>query len=75
MIDFPIYYPTRLVPGSLITEDSRAFPIDGPEKDVFYGYKMVVDVPGDEFGHGLYDEFYGISGTDWMDAPILVQSV
>ena len=65
MIDFPVYYPTRLVPGSLITEDSRAFPIDGPEKDVFYGYKMVVDVPGDDLrprsvrrvlrhlGHGL----------------------
>ena len=71
MIDFPVYYPTRLVPGSVITNDSRAFPIDGPEKDVFYGYKMVVDVPGGEFGHGLLDEFYGISGTDWVDAPIL----
>ena len=47
MIDFPVYYPTRLVAGSVITNDSRAFPIDGPEKDVFHGYKMVVDVPGD----------------------------
>jgi polyisoprenyl-teichoic acid--peptidoglycan teichoic acid transferase len=32
---------------------------------------MVVDVPGDAFGHGLLDEFYGISGTDWTDPPIL----
>ena len=32
---------------------------------------MVVDVPGDTFGHGLFDEYYGISGTDWVDAPIL----
>ena len=32
---------------------------------------MVVDVPGDTFGHGLTDEYYGISGTDWVDAPIL----
>ncbi len=71
MIDFPIYYPTRLAPGSVITDDTRAFPIDGPEKDVYHGYKMVVDVPGDTFGHGLFDEFYGISGTDWVDAPIL----
>jgi hypothetical protein len=71
MIDFPIYYPTRLAPGSIITPDTRAFPIDGPDKDVFYGYKMVVDVPGDTFGHGLTDEFYGVSGTDWIDAPIL----
>ena len=71
MIDFPIYYPTRLVPGSFISRDSRAFVIDGPGDDVYHGYKMVVDVPGDAFGHGLQDEYYGISGTDWVDAPIL----
>ncbi len=71
MIDFPVYYPTRLAPGSFIARDSRAFVIDGPEKDVYHGYKMVVDVPGDTFGHGLTDEYYGVSGTDWVDAPIL----
>ena len=71
MIDFPIYYPTRLAPGSFLARDSRAFVIDGPDKDVYYGYKMVVDVPGDTFGHGLLDEYYGVSGTDWVDAPIL----
>jgi LCP family protein required for cell wall assembly len=71
MIDFPIYYPTRLVPSSFIARDSRAFVIDGPGDDVFHGYKMVVDVPGDAFGHGLTDEYYGVSGTDWIDAPIL----
>jgi polyisoprenyl-teichoic acid--peptidoglycan teichoic acid transferase len=71
MVDFPVFYPTRLVPGSFIARDTRAFVIDGPEKDVYHGYKMVVDVPGDEFGHGLLDEFYGVSGTDWVDAPIL----
>jgi LCP family protein required for cell wall assembly len=71
MIDFPVYYPTRLAPGSFIARDSRAFVIDGPGDDVYHGYKMVVDVPGDTFGHGLTDEYYGISGTDWVDAPIL----
>ena len=71
MVDFPIYYPTRLVPGSFIARDSRAFVIDGPGNDVYHGYKMVVDVPGDAFGHGLLDEYYGISGTDWIDPPIL----
>ena len=71
MITFPVYYPTRLAPGSFIARDSRAFIIDGPDKDVYYGYKMVVDVPGDTFGHGLTDEYYGVSGTDWVDAPIL----
>ena len=73
MLDFPIYYPTRLVPGSIIIRDSRAFPIDGPGNDVYHGYKMVVDVPGSVFGNGLTDEYYGISGTDWIDAPILEQ--
>jgi LCP family protein required for cell wall assembly len=71
MVTFPIYYPTRLVPGSFIARDSRAFVIDGPDKDVYYGYKMVAEVPGDAFGHGLLSEYYGISGTDWVDAPIL----
>jgi LCP family protein required for cell wall assembly len=71
MIDFPVYYPTRLAPGSFIARDSRAFVIDGPGDDVYHGYKMVVDVPGDTFGHGLTDEYYGVSGTDWVDAPIL----
>ena len=67
MIDFPIYYPTRLVPGSTLSRDSRAFPIDAPDKDVFHGYKMVATY----FGPGGFDEYYGVSGTDWVDAPIL----
>jgi len=71
MVDFPIYYPTRLVPGSFLSRNSRAFVIDGPGNDVYHGYKMVVDVPGDAFGHGLLDEYYGLSGTDWGDPPIL----
>jgi LCP family protein required for cell wall assembly len=71
MVDFPIYFPTRLVPGSTINEASRAFPIDGPDKEAYRGYKMVVDVPGQNFGNGLLSEFYGVSGTDWVDAPIL----
>ncbi len=71
MVEFPIYYPTRLVPGSFLARDTRAFVIDGPGDDVYYGYKMVAEVPGDAFGHGLLSEYYGISGTDWVDAPIL----
>jgi hypothetical protein len=71
MIDFPIYYPTRLVPGSIIIRDSRAFPIDGPGNDIYHGYKQVVQVPGSVFGNGLLEEYYGVSGTDWTDVPIL----
>jgi LCP family protein required for cell wall assembly len=71
MVKFPIYYPTRLVPGSTINDASRAFQIDGPDKEAYRGYKMVVDVPGQNFGNGLFSEYYGVSGTDWVDAPIL----
>ncbi len=63
MLDFPVYYPTKLIPDSTITADSRAFPIDGPGSDVYHGYKMVVEVPTDG-----YTGYYGVSGTDWNDA-------
>jgi LCP family protein required for cell wall assembly len=66
MLDFPVYYPNQLIPDSTITSDSRAFPIDGPGSDVYRGYKMVVEVPTDG-----YLGYYGISGTDWKDPPIL----
>jgi LCP family protein required for cell wall assembly len=66
MLDFPVYYPTKLAPGSTITDDSRAFPIDGPRSDVYHGYKIVVQLPTDG-----YTAYYGVSGTDWRDPPIL----
>ncbi len=66
MLDFPVYYPTKLAPGSTITDDSRAFPIDGPGSDVYHGYKIVAEMPTDG-----YTAYYGASGTDWRDPPIL----
>jgi LCP family protein required for cell wall assembly len=66
MLDFPIYYPTELAPGSALIDDSRAFPIDGPGNDVYRGYKLVTEVPTDG-----YTAYYGLSGTDWKDPPIL----
>jgi polyisoprenyl-teichoic acid--peptidoglycan teichoic acid transferase len=68
MLDFPIYYPTRIVPTSTVNwNDSRAFVIDGPGDDVYHGYKMVIDKPGGS----VPTEYYGVSGTDWQDPPIL----
>jgi LCP family protein required for cell wall assembly len=66
MLRFPVYYPTKLAPGSTITDDSRAFPIDGPGGDVYHGYKIVAQMPTDG-----YTAYYGVSGTDWRDPPIL----
>ena len=67
MVRFPIFYPTRLVPDSAINDASRAFPVDGPEKEKYHGYKMVVSVPGS----AGFSEYYGVSGTSWEQAPIL----
>ena len=66
MLRFPVGYPTKLAPDSIITEDSRAFPIDGPGDEEYHGYKFVVSMPTDG-----YTGYYGVSGTDWKDPPIL----
>jgi polyisoprenyl-teichoic acid--peptidoglycan teichoic acid transferase len=66
MVDFPIYYPTKLAPDSTLTDDSRAFPIDGPGNDAYRGYRFVAELPTDG-----YTAYYGVSGTDWKDPPIL----
>jgi polyisoprenyl-teichoic acid--peptidoglycan teichoic acid transferase len=66
MLDFPVYYPTKLAPDSTLTSDSRAFPIDGPGDEVFHGYKIVASMPA-----AGYTAYYGFSGTDWKDPPIL----
>jgi LCP family protein required for cell wall assembly len=79
MLDFPVYYPTKLAPESTVSavgdpegqpigSDSRAFPIDGPGDDVYHGYKIVISMPTDG-----YTGYYGVSGTDWKDPPILDQ--
>jgi LCP family protein required for cell wall assembly len=67
--DEPIYYPTQLNPGAELTDDSRAIKIDGPgSKEVYYGYKIVA-----AFQALSYTAYYGISGTDWRDPPILAK--
>jgi LCP family protein required for cell wall assembly len=66
MLDFPIHYPTKLAPSSSLIDDSRAFPIDGPGNDVYHGYKIVASMPTQG-----YIAYYGLSGTDWRNPPIL----
>jgi polyisoprenyl-teichoic acid--peptidoglycan teichoic acid transferase len=70
ILHFPLYYPTRLAPDSTLLsedpDDSRAFLIDGPGDEVYHGYKFVASMPTDG-----YTAYYGVSGTDWKDPPIL----
>jgi polyisoprenyl-teichoic acid--peptidoglycan teichoic acid transferase len=72
-IKFPVLYPTRLLPGSAITDDSRWFRIDGPGDDIYRGYKFVVTVPTVDIGPGAgyQTAWYGLSGTSWRNPPIL----
>ena len=67
MIEFPIRYPTLLTEGSTVDDEGRAFVIDGPGSDKYYGYKFVAKF----FGSSGFDEYYGVSGTSWEDPPIL----
>jgi len=65
----PVYFPTELVQSALtgISEESRAAVLVGQsEKELFYMYKYVLPYQ-DTFGQA----YYGISGTDWEDPPIL----
>lgn len=66
-IKFPILYPTRLAPASTVSDmDTRWFRIDGPGDEIYRGYKFVVSRPGTSYPTA----YYGVSGTDWVDAPL-----
>jgi polyisoprenyl-teichoic acid--peptidoglycan teichoic acid transferase len=71
MLDFPLYYPTQMPASSLldstVLDASRAFPIDGPGDDEYRGYKFVFGLPGS----AGFPEYFGVSGTNWQDPPIL----
>jgi LCP family protein required for cell wall assembly len=68
--DFPVFYPTQAVPGATLSDDSRAYPILGPNPDekkvVYRGYKMVFSYMAPS-----YLAYYGVEGTNWQDPPIL----
>ncbi len=66
----PILYPTKLIPGSLLTDDSNSYRIDGPSDAVYDGYTFVAEIPAGSNGYG-YTAYYDFTGTNWRDAPIL----
>jgi LCP family protein required for cell wall assembly len=66
-IKFPIAYPARIVPNSTVSDtETRWFRIDGPNDEIYRGYKYVVSMPTP----GGYFGYYGVSGTNWLDAPL-----
>ena len=63
-------YPTKLVPGSFLTQDSDSYRIDGPGDEIYDGYTFVAEVPAEAPGYG-YTAYYDFTGTNWPDPPIL----
>jgi polyisoprenyl-teichoic acid--peptidoglycan teichoic acid transferase len=66
-VGFPVFYPTKLAPGSQIIEESREYKIADEDDKVHRAYKLVFSVPGKEVPF----EYYGLMGTTWTDPPIL----
>jgi len=66
-VGFPVFYPTKLAPGSQIIEESREYKIADEDKDVHRAYKLVFSIPATS----VPLEFYGLMGTTWTDPPIL----
>ena len=66
-VGFPVAYPTKLVPGSQVIEESREYKIADEDDKVHRAYKLVFSIPGTEVPF----EYYGLMGTTWTDPPIL----
>jgi LCP family protein required for cell wall assembly len=67
--DLPIFYPTRLVQttNTSISDESRAASLLGPNgNDIYQMYKYVIP-----FQESYGTQYYGFSGTNWNDPPIL----
>jgi hypothetical protein len=78
-IGIPVYYPTKLVPGAEFltdaisgdTDNTRGMIIDGGDGQAYYGYKIVAEIPYNAGVGYSYSDYFGFSGTNWRDAPIL----
>ena len=66
----PVFYPTQIAsrPLTSITDESRGgFQIPDPDGKIYRAYKFVVSYNDPN----CCTAYYGVSGTDWRDPPIL----
>ena len=66
-LDFPIWIPTAVVPGSAYSEDSRQYDIKDEDDKKQPAYKLVIEYTAPD----RLPEYYGVQGTTWSDPPIL----
>ena len=65
----PIHYPTQLIPGSLLTATRTP---TGSTVRARRSTTAIRSSPRFRWSNGYgYTDYYGVSGTDWVDAPIL----
>jgi polyisoprenyl-teichoic acid--peptidoglycan teichoic acid transferase len=63
---FPVYYPTKIAPGSQYQGGGRAYRIRDLKGGKHRAYAMVVQMPG-------VGEYYDVQGMNWTDPPILAK--
>ena len=67
-VPFPVYYPRDMRVGGRFWDGlngentGRSYDIKDPDGETHKAYRFVFEAPG-------IGEYYGVQGTDWMDAP------
>jgi polyisoprenyl-teichoic acid--peptidoglycan teichoic acid transferase len=69
-LNFPIWVPTAVVPGSQYSPDSRQYDIKDEDDKKQPAYKLVIEYSAPD----RLPEYYGVQGTTWSDPPILRDS-
>ncbi|KAA0273276.1 MAG: hypothetical protein EDQ89_05425 [Acidobacteria bacterium] len=66
-LDFPVWIPTVVAPGSYYSPDSRQYEIKDTDDRKQPAYKLVIEYRSPD----RLPEYYGVQGTTWSDPPIL----
>jgi LCP family protein required for cell wall assembly len=66
-LDFPVWIPAVVAPGSAYSPDSRQYEIKDTDDKRQPAYKLVIEYTAPD----RLPEYYGVQGTTWSDPPIL----
>jgi LCP family protein required for cell wall assembly len=66
-LDFPVWIPTVVAPGSAYSPESRQYEIKDTDDKKQPAYKLVIEYTAPD----RLPEYYGVQGTTWSDPPIL----
>jgi LCP family protein required for cell wall assembly len=66
-LDFPVWIPNVVAPGSAYSDESRQYEIKDTDDKKQPAYKLVIEYTTPD----RLPEYYGVQGTTWSDPPIL----